>query len=58
MRINNSHEMVCEQIEVHFQDMECRNKQEWNDYYMSEEYADEIIALLDNDGWDMPVGQA
>lgn len=58
MRINDNNSLVCQTIEIHFQDMERRNKQEWNDYYMSEEYADEIIALLENDGWEMPVGQA
>ena len=58
MRINDNNSLVCQTIEVHFQDMERRNKQEWNDYYMSEEYADEILALLENDGWEMPVGQA
>ena len=58
MRINDNNSLVCQTIEVHFQDMERRNKQEWNDYYMSEEYVDEIIALLENDGWEMPVGQA
>jgi hypothetical protein len=45
-------------IEICFENMEKRHKQEWNDYYMSEEYADEILALLEIDGWDTTIGQA
>jgi len=45
-------------IEICFENMEKRHKQEWNDYYMSEEYADEILALVEIDGWDTTIGQA
>lgn len=45
-------------MEVCFQDMENHRKQEWNSYYMSDEYADEILALLNMDEWTNTIGQA
>jgi Leu/Phe-tRNA-protein transferase len=49
---------ILQLIEICFENMENQRKQEWNDYYMSEEYADEILALLDMGEWDTTIGQA